>query len=43
MAFARAKPPLALAPVRSGIWPKIMLAAIPVRKPIITEKETKRV
>ena len=31
------------APVRSPTCPRMMLAAIPVRKPIITECETKRV
>ena len=29
--------PSASTPVRSGSWPKTMLAATPVRKPIITE------
>ena len=35
--------PSASTPVKSGSWPKTMFAATPVRKPIITEWETKRV
>ncbi len=31
------------APVRSLIWLRTMLAATPVRKPSMTERETKRV
>ena len=42
-AVASATEPLASAPVRSGIWPARMLTAIPVRKPVITECDTKRV
>ena len=34
---------LGLAPVRPGSWPRMMLTAIPVRKPVITECDTKRV
>ena len=42
-AFWRATDPSASAPVRSGIWPAMMLTATPLRKPIITEWLTKRV
>jgi hypothetical protein len=42
-AFSSARSPVALAPRRSGIWPKTMFTATPVRKPIITENETNRV
>ncbi len=42
-ALAIANRPSDGAPVRSGIWPHTMFTAIPVRKPIITESETKRV
>ena len=36
-------PPWPFAPVRSGSWPKKMLTEIPVRKPVMTECDTKRV
>jgi hypothetical protein len=35
--------PSAATPVKSASWPKMMLAATPVRNPIITEWETNRV
>ena len=40
--FASANGPDTSAPTRSGIWPKTMLTATPVRKPIITEWGTNR-
>ncbi len=42
-AFARANEPTDGAPLRSGICPNTMFAATPVRKPVMTETETKRV
>ena len=39
----RATDPSAGAPVRSGIWPAMMLTETPLRKPIITEWLTNRV
>lgn len=42
-ALASGNGPEAEAPSRSGSWPSRMLSATPVRKPVITECETKRV
>ena len=43
IALARLTDPCAGTPSRSGIWPNTMFAATPVRNPVITEWETKRV
>ncbi len=43
MAFRRLTLPTLGAPVRTGIWPQMMLMEMPVRKPSITECDTKRV
>jgi hypothetical protein len=42
-ALASEVDPAASAPARTGSWPRMMFAATPVRKPVITETETKRV
>ena len=42
-AFATAVSPCAGTPSNCGSWPRTMLAATPVRNPVITECETKRV
>ena len=43
IAFAALVEPSAETPSKSGIWPRMMLTAMPVRNPIITECDTKRV